>query len=129
MSQIILIIDDNALNLDVMAQLVKREGFEPIAVANPRHLNAVLEVIDTPRLVFLDIEFPNADGMKLIHTMREHPNLAAVRIVAYSVHTSELNEAREAGFDGFLGKPLSVERFPEQLRRILAGEPVWEVSL
>ena len=32
-----------------------------------------------------------------------------------------------AGFDGFLGKPLNRNRFPEQVRRILEGEGVWEV--
>jgi hypothetical protein len=31
------------------------------------------------------------------------------------------------GFDGFLGKPLDSARFPEQLDRILAGKPVWEI--
>jgi two-component system cell cycle response regulator DivK len=38
----------------------------------------------------------------------------------------QLNRAREAGFDGFLGKPLDPDRFPEQIRRLLRGEQVWE---
>jgi two-component system cell cycle response regulator DivK len=40
----------------------------------------------------------------------------------------QLTKARQAGFDGFLGKPLDMDRFPDQVRRILAGEPVWEMS-
>jgi hypothetical protein len=35
---------------------------------------------------------------------------------------------REAGFHSFLGKPLNVGRFPNLLRRILSGQPVWEVE-
>jgi two-component system, cell cycle response regulator DivK len=39
-----------------------------------------------------------------------------------------MNKAKSSGFDGFLGKPLDPDRFPDQIRRILAGEPVWEFS-
>jgi two-component system cell cycle response regulator DivK len=39
-----------------------------------------------------------------------------------------LKKAQEAGFDGFLGKPLDPDRFPDQIGHILAGMPVWELS-
>jgi two-component system cell cycle response regulator DivK len=79
-------------------------------------------------VVFLDLEFPNSDGFQLIHELRAQPALANVPIIAYTVHTSEQNEAQAAGFDGFIGKPLNVNRFPDQLRRILNGESVWEIG-
>jgi len=34
--------------------------------------------------------------------------------------------AKLAGFDGFIGKPLDPDRFPEQISRLLSGQPVWE---
>jgi two-component system, cell cycle response regulator DivK len=39
-----------------------------------------------------------------------------------------MRKAREASFDGFIGKPLNPDHFPEQIRQILSGEPVWELS-
>jgi two-component system cell cycle response regulator DivK len=39
-----------------------------------------------------------------------------------------MNRARAAGFNGFIGKPLDPDRFPDQVRRLLAGEPVWEIQ-
>jgi two-component system cell cycle response regulator DivK len=39
-----------------------------------------------------------------------------------------MKKARTAGFDGFLGKPLDPDRFPDQVHRILAGDAVWEIS-
>jgi two-component system cell cycle response regulator DivK len=39
---------------------------------------------------------------------------------------SEIPKCMAAGFDGFIGKPISRSRFPRQIRRILSGEPVWE---
>ena len=51
-------------------------------------------------------------------------------IVAVTAEASveQMNKAREAGFDGFLGKPLDPDRFPDQIRRILNGEQVWEFA-
>ena len=39
---------------------------------------------------------------------------------------TEIPKCMAAGFDGFIGKPISRSRFPKQIRRILSGEPVWE---
>jgi len=38
-----------------------------------------------------------------------------------------MNKARASGFDGFLGKPIDPDRFPDQITRILTGESVWEM--
>jgi two-component system cell cycle response regulator DivK len=40
----------------------------------------------------------------------------------------EMNRARESGFNGFIGTPLDPDKFPEQIKRILEGEEVWEIS-
>jgi two-component system cell cycle response regulator DivK len=54
--------------------------------------------------------------------------LQHTRVVAVTAHHSptEMQRARAAGFDGFIGKPIDPARFPDQIRRILAGESVWE---
>jgi CheY-like chemotaxis protein len=49
----------------------------------------------------------------------------AVPIVAYTAHTSEIVDARDAGFHSFLGKPLSSAKFAAQLADILDNRPVW----
>jgi two-component system cell cycle response regulator DivK len=51
-------------------------------------------------------------------------------VVAVTAEASadHMNKSREAGFDGFIGKPLDPDRFPEQIRRILTGEAVWDLS-
>ncbi|MGF1507248.1 MAG: response regulator [Chloroflexi bacterium] len=123
-----LIVDDNPTNLDVLEQMLKREGVSTYSVLSPRDLETDLAGMGPVDVVFLDLEFPNYDGLDLIHTLREDPRLRTARFIAYTVHISEQNEVRDAGFDGFLGKPLSVEDFPHHLQRILNGEPVWEVG-
>jgi CheY-like chemotaxis protein len=120
-----LIIDDNPTNLFVLKQALELEGIIPLLYDTPRDINAILNEVQQVDIVFLDLEFPNYDGLNLIKEFKKDPRLANVPFVAYTVHTSKQNEAYEAGFHSFLGKPLNVDEFPEQLQHILNGEPVW----
>lgn len=123
-----LVIDDNSMNLATLGVLLKKEGMTAIELSNPSNLPAQIDGINDIQVVFLDLEFPNYTGLELLNDFRTLPQLAGVPIIAYSVHISELNEVRDAGFDGFLGKPLDVHHFPEQLQAILNGESIWEVG-
>lgn len=122
-----LIIDDNPLNIDVLVALLEHQDVNVAAIELPRHLEQALEELNDLHIIFLDLEFPNNDGFDLLQDLKTYPQLRQVPIVAYSVHTSEIDKARKAGFHSFIGKPLDVRRFPDQLARILRGEPVWEI--
>jgi two-component system cell cycle response regulator DivK len=100
----------------------------PITIHSVHDLSGALDSASKFEVVFLDLEFPNHSGFDLVKKLKKDKRLQATPIIAYSVHTSEINEVRTAGFDGFIGKPLSVDQFPNQLRRILSGESVWEVG-
>ena len=62
--------------------------------------------------------------------MRSSERLKHVPIIAVTAEASleQMNKARASGFDGFLGKPLDPDRFPDQIRNILTGGAVWEMS-
>src|SRR5687767_10418208 len=121
-----LIIDDNPKNIVVLQQLLSIEDVESIKLSSTNHLAADLDALEAPiDIVFLDLEMPEMNGYEAIKVIRAHPNFQATKVVVYSVHVSELHVAFETGFDAFLGKPLSAESFPEQLKRIMDGEKVW----
>ncbi|NPV68819.1 MAG: response regulator, partial [Anaerolineae bacterium] len=91
----------------------------------------VVQFADTlPRvdLVLMDIRLPYEDGYQALEKIRAHHRLQNTLVVAVTAETSEeqMKRAQQAGFDGFLGKPLDPDRFPNQIRCILSGEPVWE---
>lgn len=121
-----LIIDDNSKNLNILAQLLSKQGVNATTVSHPNQLPAALETLRRVDVVFLDLEMPGKDGFEVCEMLRSDPQFEGVPIVAYSVHVSEINTAYQRGFDGFLGKPLDADKFPDQLARILKGEPVWE---
>lgn len=122
------VIDDNAMNLETLMLLLQKEGVSVSTFTSPRELENQLESLEQIDIVFLDLEFPNYSGLEFITIMKSLPALAEVPIVAYSVHISELNEVRSAGFHSFIGKPLNISEFPSQLQRILNDEPVWDVG-
>ena len=122
-----LIIDDSKTNIEVLTMMLSQQGVEFTAVQFVQHLEAVLETVEKLDVVFLDLELPNYDGFEILANLKQKPQFVNVPIVAYTVHNSEIDTARKAGFHSFLGKPLSLTKFPNQLERILAGIPVWEV--
>jgi two-component system cell cycle response regulator DivK len=81
-----------------------------------------------PSVIFLDLNLPKTNGYEVLKLIRADERLKGVLVVAVTAQDAdtEIPKCMAAGFDGFIGKPISRSRFPRQLRRILSGEPVWE---
>ena len=125
----ILIVEDNVSNFVLMARMLaymgvprcewKTSGWQGVEFAD------TLPKID---LILMDLRLPYEDGYGALKKVRATPKIKDTIVVAVTAEASQeqLNRARESGFDGFLGKPLDPDRFPEQIRRLLRGEQVWE---
>jgi two-component system cell cycle response regulator DivK len=92
----------------------------------------VVEYADTiPHvdLILMDIRLPYEDGYQALQKLRSS-SLKEIPVVAVTAYASEaqMKKARKAGFDGFIGKPLDADRFPQQVHRIVSGEQVWELE-
>lgn len=126
MSQVhAIIVDDNADNAAVLAEMLHAEGAQQTTILDPLTLDAVIEQIEQIDMIFLDLEMPNLDGYQLFTKLRQDRRLDGVPIVAYSVHTSEIAQVRQLGFDGFIGKPVNGDQFSAYLRDLQAGKSVW----
>ena len=126
----ILVVEDNVSNFVLIARML---GYLGIHCEWKTSGYEVVEYADTlPRLdlVLMDIRLPYEDGYGALKKMRTSDRLKQVPIVAVTAEASQeqMEKARTSGFDGFLGKPLDPDRFPDQIRHILAGEPVWELN-
>jgi two-component system cell cycle response regulator DivK len=126
----VLIVEDNVSNFVLMARMLgymgmhcewKTSGYEVVEYAD------TLPNID---LVLMDIRLPYEDGYEALQKLRQASRLKDIKVIAVTAYASEeqLQRARSAGFDGFIGKPLDPDRFPAQIRRVLSGEEVWEVE-
>jgi len=127
---IVLVVEDNVSNFVLIARML---GYMGIHCEWKTSGYEVVEYADTlPRLdlVLMDIRLPYEDGYAALTKIRTSKRLNTTPVVAVTAEASleQMNKARLAGFDGFLGKPLDPDRFPDQIYKILAGEAVWELS-
>ncbi len=126
----VLVVEDNVSNFVLIARML---GYLGIHCEWKTSGYEVVEYADTlPRLdlILMDIRLPYEDGYGAQKKIRLAERFKTIPIVAVTAEASneQMNKAKEAGFDGFLGKPLDPDRFPDQIRRILNGEQVWEIS-
>lgn len=124
-----LVVEDDASGLAIISVMLRRLGMRTIM---ERYASTAVErakKISKLDVVFLDIGLPDGDGYDVLHALKTNPQFKEIPIVAVTARDAgtEMPRAQAAGFDGFLGKPLNRNRFPEQVRRILNGESVWEV--
>jgi two-component system cell cycle response regulator DivK len=128
----VLIVEDNVRNYALLARLLsfmgirqaewKRSGWQVLEFAR--------DTMSRVDLILLDIHLPEEDGYEVFGRLRQEERFGNTRIVAVTadVSNANLNRAKSVGFDGFLAKPINVDLFPDQIRRILEGESVWDLG-
>jgi two-component system cell cycle response regulator DivK len=126
---VILIVEDNLNNFILMTRLLAFLGVKKCEwKASGWKVLEFAETLGDIDLILMDIALPEADGYASLDSLRSDERFVDVPIVAVTadVSVSNLERAKESGFNGFIGKPLDPDRFPEQVRRVLQGEEVWE---
>lgn len=126
----VLVVEDNVSNFVLIARMLgflgihcewKTSGYEVVEYAD------TLAKLD---LILMDIRLPYEDGYGALKKIRQSPRLKDVPVIAVTAEASleQMEKARNSGFNGFLGKPLDPDKFPDQIQRILTGESVWEMN-
>lgn len=129
---VVVVVEDNADNLFILTDILKEELKVKYcnARASGRQFFKLLETNPGLKvdLILLDIQIPHEDGYTVLSQIRATPALKGALVVAVTANVlpHDIERAEQAGFDGFIGKPINADRFPEQIYRILQGEKVWE---
>lgn len=117
----VLVIDDNAVNLDLVLYLLQAFGFEAQGCGDG---TSGLAAATTGRfdLVLSDVLMPGLDGYELARRLKSDPRTKAVPLVAVTAlaMTHERDRIAQSGFDGYIMKPIDPQRFIDQIRSYLA---------
>lgn len=118
----ILIVEDSPDNMKLFRTLLALQGHAVVSLAGGETLIDVI-VAERPDLVLMDIQLPGKDGFALLAEIRASA-VAGTRVVALTAHamTGDRERAMQAGFDGYITKPIDIRAFPEQVSRALAGD-------
>lgn len=132
MTQQALIIENDLYSAEVLQTLLKRSGIDSVTILDGRKVAEMLSKQPDfrPCIIFLDLEFPTPviNGFDIFQQLRAEERFDGVPIVACSVHIGQIESVRQAGFDSFIGKPLKLEEFDAQVKRILNHGAVWQTG-
>ena len=128
----VLIVEDNVRNYALLARLLSFMGIKQTEWRRSgwQILEFAQDTMPSVDLILLDIHLPEEDGYRVLERLHDDDRFQKTRVVAVTadISSANLSRARAAGFDGFLAKPLNVDLFPDQIRRILDGEAVWDLG-
>jgi CheY-like chemotaxis protein len=118
----ILIVDDNATNLKLVAYLMKANGYE---VDTALEAGAALDAIGKhrPDVILMDIQLPGIDGLELTRRLKADPatrDIVIIAVTAYAMKGDE-DKALAAGCDDYITKPIDTRALPETIARHLAN--------
>ena len=125
----VLLIEDNSENLEVMTclldafghtSLVARDGVEGLRAA----------LAEKPDLIVCDLQMPKMDGFELCKQLKCDPSVKMIPLVAVTAQamTGDRERVLDAGFDGYITKPIDPRNFVKQLESYVSG-PKGEVVI
>jgi CheY-like chemotaxis protein len=108
----ILIVDDNPSNLKLFTYLLSLPGYEVQTARDAQEALTVLSAFH-PRLIIMDLQLPDIDGLTLTRRLKADPTLAGTAIVAVTASAMKGDEERAlaAGLDGYMSKPVDKRAF------------------
>lgn len=121
--ELILIIEDNDKNLKLVRDVLQFNDYET-AEAMTAEDGLVLARSQHPALILLDIQLPGMDGFAALRQLRADPITKSIPVMAVTASAMEQDRQKilEAGFDGYMTKPINVKKFTEEIRTVLASD-------
>ncbi|MCY7306371.1 MAG: response regulator [Rhodoferax sp.] len=118
----ILIVEDNEKNMKLARDVLQAKGYQTLEAVNGEDgVRLALEHI--PDMVLMDIQLPDINGIEAFTRIRANAATAAVPVVAFTASVTPMDRSRitDAGFDGFIGKPINLKEFLETVRKTVEG--------
>jgi Response regulator containing a CheY-like receiver domain and an HTH DNA-binding domain len=128
----LLCVEDDFSNRLVMKLLVEKTlhvQYYAIFEDSANFLARLRDLPKRPDIILLDIHVSPLNGFQMLKEIRGDTVYSATKIVALtaSVMNEEVERLRKSGFDGAIGKPISLSTFPIAIERIMNGENIWQL--
>lgn len=117
-----LVIDDNALNRQLVSFLLTSAGFEVCCAGDAAQALDLLRSL-RPELILMDVQLPGMDGLALTRMIKADPaqrDATIVAVTAFAMRGDE-QKALDAGCDGYIAKPIETASFVRQLTNCMAA--------
>ncbi|MCP4547216.1 MAG: response regulator [bacterium] len=114
----ILIVDDDMRNIYALSNILEKSGMIAVLAGNGQLAIDLLDRMDDVDLVLMDIMMPVMDGFEAMRLIRKNPKTAEIPIIALTAKAmpEDRNKCLNAGADGYLSKPVDIDRLMSMLR-------------
>jgi two-component system, cell cycle response regulator DivK len=119
-SRTIFHIEDNFENRLLVRRLLEASGFKVVEAENAFTAKETLKSVQ-PDLILMDINMPDIDGYTLTSEIKAIPAMTEVPIIAITANVMKGDRERtlRAGCDGYIEKPIDVDKFIDQVENYL----------
>jgi PAS domain S-box-containing protein len=120
----VLLVEDVEMNRLVAGRMLRELGHAPVMAANGREALEAVRDGDFD-LIFMDVQMPVMDGMQAAEAIRKLENNGTLKgrrpIIAMTANAlaGDRDRCLEAGMDGYLAKPISLEELREVIRQVM----------
>src|SRR5467141_4885975 len=116
----ILVVEDNALNRELLCDWLEAQGYAVLSAENLGSAQRLLHG-QQPDAVLLDVQLGDEDGLSLAAWMRQQPKLCRIPVIAVTAHALVTEHQRflQAGCNACISKPVNFKLLSEQLERWL----------
>jgi len=123
-NELILIVEDNEKNRKLARDILQVKGYRTIE-AETAETGLEMAPKENPDLVLMDIQLPGMNGIQALKKLRESEATRAIPVLAFtaSVMPQDRREIMDAGFDGFVAKPVNLKEFVAAIAKALGNEP------
>ena len=110
--ELILVVEDNEKNMKLVRDLLGFKGYR-VAEAVTGEEGVSMAAAEVPALILMDYQLPGIDGIEAFRQIRAQAATRHIPIVAVTASAMPEEEAKmkQAGFDGFLSKPINLKQF------------------
>lgn len=121
---LVLIVDDNDRNRKLARDVLRSAGFRVLEAATAA--DAIRLASDNlPDIVLMDLRLPDLDGTEAVRMLRAERRTSRIPVVVVTALSLDAREGwlLDAGFAGYIAKPIDVEELPDLVRRFSTPGP------
>lgn len=116
---VVLVVDDDSRNRKLVRDVLRRAGLGTLEAADGEEAIALARA-HAPDLVLMDLRLPDLDGTEALRRLKADPATAPIPVVALTAVAGARAALLEAGFAGYVEKPIDVLTLPAEVRRLSA---------
>lgn len=112
----ILLVEDNPINIKLAVAMLERLGIEVEVATNGQEAIDKIEAGEKYNLILMDLQMPVLDGVATTrHLIKHYPHCPSIVAMTANVDPHHYNSCMDAGMQGFIEKPIRLNKLKEVL--------------